>query len=384
MQRAVAPVLQHAGQVGGRPVDAQGDVADAFRAMPYGVHARHGGQQGLGGADVRGGLLAFDVLFAGLQGHAVARVPVLVLAPADDASGHVALVFVARGEVGGRRSSVEQGGAQPLGGAEDDVRAPFARRGQQGQAQDVGGYGHLAMRVVGAGDEAAVVLDAALRVGILDHAGEEVGRELQFAVLACAERDALGHGAGAHHGQGLGEDALVHEDGVGACLLLFAGAQGVHHRDGFGRGGSLVQQRAVGQGHAREVADDRLEVHQGLQASLRYFRLVGRVGGVPYGVLEDVALDDGGGDGAVPALSDVRGVEFVLGGQPADVLGKLVLVHCFGQVKGGLQAYVGGKGLVDEFVQRAHSDFAEHAGFVLFVDADVAFVERMVVHISKG
>ena len=239
------------------------------------------------------------------------------------------------------------------------------------------------MRCVSFLHEVAVVLDASFGVGVLEDAGEEIRREFQFAIFSYTERDALGDGTGAHHGQGLGENAFVHEDGVGAGFLHVAGAQGVHHRDSLGGGSSLVQQRAVGQGHAREVADDGLEVHQGFQAALRHFGLVGRVGGVPHGVLEDVALDDGRGDGVIPALSDVRGVQPVLGGQFADVAGKLVLVHGFGQGEGSLQAYVGRKGLVDEFVQGAHSDFPEHAGFVGFIDADVAFVKRMIIHIKR-
>ena len=63
--------------------------------------------------------------------------------------------------------------------------------------------------------------------------------------------------------------------------------------------------------------------------------------------------------------------------------GKLVLVHGFGQGEGSLQAYVGGKGLVDEFVQGVHSDFPEHTGFVGLIDADVAFVKRMIIHIKR-
>ena len=330
IQLAASPGFERVGHEGSRLVDAQGDVADAFGAVPYGVHAGHRGQQGLGGTDVRGGFFALDVLFARLERHAVAEVSVLVFAPADDASRHVALVFVACGEVGSRRPSVEQWRAQALGAAEDDVRAPFARRRQQGQAEDVGGDGHLAAGFVGLGDEGAVVADGAVGIGVLEDAGEEVGRELQLFVAAHAQGDALWHGAGAHHGQRLREDAFVDEDGVGAGFLLVAGAQGVHHGDGFGCGGAFVQQRAVGQGHAGEVAHGGLEVHQCFQAALRHFGLVGGVGGVPHGIFEHVALDDGGRDGVIPAAADVGGVHFVLGGQRGDVAGKLVLVHGFG------------------------------------------------------
>ena len=115
-----------------------------------------------------------------------------------------------------------------------------------------------------------------------------------------------------------------------------------------------------------------LEVQQGFQASLRHFGLVGRIGGVPNGVLEHVALDYGRRHGVVPPHADVSGVEFVFGCQRRDVLSELVFGHGFGQCQRFFEADIRGDGFINQLVQAAHSDFAEHLLFVLFADADVA------------
>ncbi len=59
------------GEFGGEAVDPGGDGFEAFGAVVDGVHSGHDGEQDLRGADVGGGLLAADVLLAGLEGEAV-------------------------------------------------------------------------------------------------------------------------------------------------------------------------------------------------------------------------------------------------------------------------------------------------------------------------
>ena len=59
----------------GRPQaeQAPGDRLQAIGAMVHGIETGHHCQQHLGSADVAGGLVAADVLFAGLQGQAQGR-----------------------------------------------------------------------------------------------------------------------------------------------------------------------------------------------------------------------------------------------------------------------------------------------------------------------
>ena len=84
-----------------RPVkqmDALGDLLQALRAVVAGIHGRHAGQQRLGRADVAGGLLAANVLLAGLQRKPQGRAAARILGDADDAAWHMAFESVARGE----------------------------------------------------------------------------------------------------------------------------------------------------------------------------------------------------------------------------------------------------------------------------------------------
>ena len=121
--------------------------------------------------------------------------------------------------------------------------------------------------------------------------------------------DAERLGAGLEHGDGLRQAPLVDEEGV---RLRLGDAMGERH--GLGRGGRLVEQRGVGDIEPGQVADERLEVQQRLEAPLADLRLIRRVGGVPGRVLQDVALDRRRHDGAVIALADERGEHAVLGG----------------------------------------------------------------------
>ena len=87
--------------------------------------------------------------------------------------------------------------------------------------------------------------------------------------------------------------------------------EAVQHRHRLGRGGALVEQRRVGEVHAGEVRDHRLEVEQRFEPALGDLGLVRRVRGVPGRVLEHVAQDDGRRDRVVVAEPDQRGEHLV-------------------------------------------------------------------------
>ena len=109
-------------------VDGLGDRLQPVGAVVDGVQGGHDGQQRLGGADVGRGLLAADVLLAGLQGQAVGRDAGVVLGHAHEAAGQGAFQALRDGHVGGVRAAEEQRHAEALGGADGDVRTLLARR----------------------------------------------------------------------------------------------------------------------------------------------------------------------------------------------------------------------------------------------------------------
>ena len=96
--------------------------------MIDGVQSGDNRKQHLGGADVAGGLLAADVLFAGLQGHAQRRAAAAVHGDADDPPGCLPLEFLAGGEEGRVGSAVAHGYAEALRVADDDIGAQLSRR----------------------------------------------------------------------------------------------------------------------------------------------------------------------------------------------------------------------------------------------------------------
>ena len=109
---AAAP--QAFGEQQGQAVNALGNPAQALRAVIDRVEPGHVGEQHLRGAQVGVGFLAADMLFAGLQGHAVGGFAACITRDTDDASGHGAHMGKAGGEEGGMRAAEAQRNAEAL------------------------------------------------------------------------------------------------------------------------------------------------------------------------------------------------------------------------------------------------------------------------------
>ena len=90
-----------------------------------------------------------------------------------------------------------------------------------------------------------------------------------------------------------GDDlAVLGMDGGGDDRLVASGDAHGHHQ-AFGGAGGTVVHGGVGDVHAGELADHRLELEDGLQGSLRNFRLIGSVGGEPFAARDERVDDDG-------------------------------------------------------------------------------------------
>ena len=143
---------------------ALGDPAQPVRAVVDGVAGGDDGEQHLRRADVRGGLLAADVLLAGLQRQPQRGVAVGVAGQADEPAGQLAGELVAHREVAGVRPAEPERHPEALGGADGGVGAELAGRGEQGQRQQVGGHGDQRAALVrgrrSAGDRSRTAPDA--------------------------------------------------------------------------------------------------------------------------------------------------------------------------------------------------------------------------------
>ena len=90
---------------------------------------------------------------------------------------------------------------------------------------------------------------------------------------------------------------------------------------GLGGGSGLIEQGGIGNRQARELANQGLEIEQGLQAPLGNFSLVRGVGGVPGGVFEHLALDHGRGRRAVIAQAN-QGAANLVGARQGGQIGQ--------------------------------------------------------------
>jgi hypothetical protein len=365
-----AQLRQTLGQDGGEGCNTLCDALQALRPVVDRIHAGHDGGQHLRGADVGGGFFAADVLLARLQRQTVSGLAMHVHAHAHQTAGHAALELIAAGHEGGVRAARTHGHAKALRGADDDVGTPLAGWREQCKGQKVGGEdggGLLGMDGFYIG---LPVHDPAAAGGVLDEGCKKIACQCRFPLLRRVHYhhgDSDGSGAGLDHLDGL--RMRVAGDDEGAALGLDR-AHGQRHRLGGSRG--LVEHGGVGNRHAGEVAHHGLEVDQRLHAALRNFGLVGRVGRVPGGVLQDVAQDHAGRVRAVVALADEALEQLVLGGDCLE-LGQRGVLGGRGRQVHGLAARDGARhDAVDEGAARGLADHRQHVRFVGRVDADVA------------
>ena len=305
----VAQGLQVGGQHARKAVHALGDLQQAGRAVVDGVHRGHHGQQHLRRADIRRRFFAADMLFARLQGQAVGLVALRIDGHAHQAARHIALEFIARGQVARVRAAETERHAEALAVADDDVGAPFARWREHGQGQQVGrddDHGAIRMQFFHAG---AVVAHDAVHARVLQQHAEAGVQRLDFSRVEGAHLDADRLGARLHHFQGLRQHVI---GDVQHVRLRLAHALDQCHR--FGGGRAFVQHRGVRDAHAGQVGDHLLEVQNSFQAALRNLGLVRRVGRVPGGIFKDVAQNDTGGEGVVIALANQGFQDLVLAG----------------------------------------------------------------------
>jgi hypothetical protein len=159
-------------------------------------------------------------------------------------------------------------------------------------------------------------------------------------------------GARLYHFDRLRMAVAGHEEDIAFALDAALG-----QRHGFGGGRGFVEHRGVGDRHAGQVADHGLEVDQRFHAALRDLGLVRRVGGVPGGVLQDVAQDHARRVGAVIALADEVLEDLVLGRDGLQLLERGGFRHR-GRHGHGRAARDGARH--DAFDQRAARSRADH------------------------
>ena len=370
-----AVLLQRQLEGVGHLVHARGDLLQTLRAVVHGVHAGHVRRQHLRRAHVRRGALSLDVLFTGLQRQAQALVAVVVDGHADDTARHLAQVLVLHRHVAGCWAAEAHGQTEALAGAHAHIGVDVAGGLDDGQGQQIGVGDEETARGVDGVADALVVEELTVGVGVLhQHARVLLVREVGSAHVAHDHLVAQEVRALAHDGDGGRVAVLAHEE-------LLSLARLVGDVVGLGGGGGLVQQGGVGDGQAGEVADHGLEVQQTLQTALGDFSLVGRVAGVPAGVLVHVAENHSGHVRAVETLTDEALLELVLLGDGADLVESLLLRKGSGKLhllpitlpsSVYMRDDLLGDSLVDQVIKARASDGLEHLSNIAVSGADVS------------
>jgi hypothetical protein len=365
--RIAAEPPQAGGEDGGERVDASRDADEPLGPVVDRVHRGHHRQQDLGRADVAGGLVAADVLLAGLEGEPVGRPPLSVLRHPDEAAGDVPTELVAGGHEGGVRTAEAQGHPEALARADRDVGAPLSGRSQEGEGEQIGGHGDDGPRRMRLVHERRVVFDAPVGGRILEEQAEEpLAGEVGLGRLAHPHCDAPRLRAGPDHRDGLRVAIVGHEEGAAPVLV-----QGMGHVHGLGRGRGLVEQGGVGQGQRAEVGHQGLEVDEGLQPPLRDLGLIRGVLRVPAGVLQHVALDDGRSDAVVVAHAEEGPQDAVLGGHGPQGQKGVLLAERRGQIERTFEPDAARHRLSHEGVEGRGPHDLEHRGDVGLPEPEV-------------
>ncbi len=152
-------------------------------------------------------------------------------------------------------STEAEGHAKTLGRAEGDVGTQL-RRGDlrstsASKSEATATHSALSLQC---GDRCRDIADFAAFVGVLQQGAEDFVAGCIGGWADDQFKAEIG-GTGAHHVEGLREDAFIHEEGLALHLGDAAG-----HGHGFGGSGGFVEQGGVGELQTGEVDDHLLEV----------------------------------------------------------------------------------------------------------------------------
>ncbi len=311
------------------PAQALGPVVDRIKRGDL-------RQQRLRGADVRGRLLAADMLLARLQREPQRRRPLAVDRDAHHPPGQRPLQGIATRHESRVRPAEGERQTETLGRSDHQIGAPFARWRQQHQRHRIGrdrDQGVARVRAVGEARQFRHIRPRQFsrRGRILQQVPERVDLQ-RGRILAHLQFDADRLRPRLQHRDRLRVAAERNEE---RGRRVAADAPAHHHR--LGRRGGFVQQRGVGHRQAGQVAHQRLEIQHPFQPSLRDLGLVGRIRGVPGRVLQHVAGDHLRQPGRVVAHADVVAKDAVAGGQLAQARQRLRFPHRRIECERGLQ-----------------------------------------------
>ncbi|KAI6753363.1 hypothetical protein HG531_005532 [Fusarium graminearum] len=279
--------------------DILSDSLETLGTVIDSVESRHVGEKSLGSADVAGSLFTSNVLLTSLESKTKSRLSETILGNTNETTGDLALVLLRCGKEGSVGTTVAQRNTESLRVTNGNVSAKVSRGLEHGKSEQIGRCAEESLLLVDDIGEGLVVVDTTVGIGVLDQSANEV--TLDFA-------DELG---------------VISKNITNDELDVEALSSGL--QDGDGLGGSLVENRGIGNVKTGQIGDESLEVEEGLKATLADLSLVGSVAGIPSRVLENIALDNSRNKSSVVTSTDERLVNLVVLCELAHLLLDVVL-----------------------------------------------------------
>jgi hypothetical protein len=306
---------------------------ETLRTMVDSVESRHVGKKSLSSADIAGGLLTTNVLLTSLESQAKSRLAETILGNTNETTRNLALVLLRCSEESSMGTTVTERNTEALGVTDGDVGAKFSRGLEHGKSEKIGGCAEKSLLLVDDVGESLVIVNTTVGIGVLNQGSNEVAFDFANELgvvgedIADDELDAESLSSGLEDGDGLGVAVL----GDDKDLLAFAlGCVGHRHGHGLSSGGSLIENRGVGDVETSQICDESLEVEERLKTALADLSLVGGVAGIPGRVLEHIALDNSRNKSSIVTSTNERFVDLVVLGKFSHLLLDVVLSTTIG------------------------------------------------------
>ena len=353
---AVACSLQSGCHTCSVRVQAVRDSAQPLGTVVHRVSTRDDGQQSLSGTDVRGSLLAADVLLTSLQGQAVGRLAGRVLRDTHQTARHGTLHTLVNSHVRSVGATEEEGQTETLRVTHSDIGTQLTRGLQQGQSQQVSSNGNQSVTLLSGLNQRLNIADIAFIAGVrqddtvqvaLGQALREIGDDkgnAEHLCTAASHRNNLRQATGVNR-----EEAVLH-----------LAVRTVHHDSCLSYCGCLIQQRGVSNLQAGQLHHGVLEVQQSFQATLRNLSLVGSVGSVETGVLQNIAAQNSGGHSVVVTGANHLCQDLILSGVAGNLRKSFMLRQRGRKLQLAVEANLRGDDSVHQRIQGRISQGFEH------------------------
>ena len=352
----VARSLQRGSNTSGVGVQAVRDSAQTLRTVVHRVSTSNNRQQSLSSTNIGSSLLTANVLLTSLQSQTVRRLTSRILRNTHQTARHGTLHALVNGHVAGVRAAEEEGQTETLRVTHSDIGTQLTRGLQQGQSQQVSSNGNQSVTLLSGLNQRLNIADIAFIAGVRQDDTVQVALGQALREISNDEGNAEHLCTAASHRNNLRQATGVNSEEA----VLHLAVRTVHHDSGLSDSGSLIQQRGVSNLQAGQLHHGVLEVQQSFQATLRNLSLVGSVGSVETGVLQNIAAQNSGGHSVVVTGANHLCQDLILSGVAGNLRKSFMLRQRGGKLQLAVEANLRGDDSVHQRIQGRISQGFEH------------------------